>query len=77
MKSHGNLGTLHANKLDAFVAFCEGRGFTCMNVGNHTYEVARLRHPDREHPMLIYKRERTDHLTVVNCFDLVEEFMKE
>jgi hypothetical protein len=81
--SHGNKGLLHRNSLDAFVAWLEARGWVKVEVNkNHGYELVRLRRetvpsgrPDV--PIQIYKRNGTEHLSVVNGFELVEQWLRE
>lgn len=63
--------TLHVNQLEAFAKWAESEGFT-LEPTKGTYEVLRLRHPKRRHPVIVYDRISNDsggklvHLTVLN-----------
>lgn len=55
--------TLHKEKLDAFRAFCEWRGWTA-EAPKGLYEVLRMRHPDRKDLLIVHERDgATEHYT--------------
>jgi hypothetical protein len=71
----GNNGLLHKNTLEEFSTFLtRWCGFVQVPIGDHAYEVARFRKDSAEHPLIIYRRERIDHLTIVNGFQYCEQF---
>lgn len=55
--------TLHKTKLAEFQTFCEGRGWTAEPTRGG-YEVLRMRHPGRVHPLIVHGRDSaTEHYT--------------
>jgi hypothetical protein len=74
----GNNGLLHKNTLEEFSKFLtDWCGFVQVPRGDHAYEVARFRKRivvGDNVPLIIYRRERIDHLTIVNGFEYCEQF---
>lgn len=78
---HGNSGLLHKNTLEEFSKYLvDWCGFVKVETGFHDYEVARFRKKiildGVDVPLIIYRRERIDHLTIVNGFEYCERFFQ-
>lgn len=55
--------SLHQSKLAEFQAFCEARGWT-VELTKGGYEVLRMRHPGRAHPLIVHDRnDAKEHYT--------------
>jgi len=57
-----NRSLLHISKLDRFKAFLVSKGYQILETKG-LYEVLRAKH-ESEQPLILYKRDRTDHVTL-------------
>ena len=51
---------LHVNKLAEFGQFCMTHGWVA-ELPKALFEVLRMRHPDRQHPLIVHARMNTDN----------------
>lgn len=69
---------LHKDKLSAFIEWAKQRSYLPHPLAHHAYEVARLQHEEGGPYIVIYTRERGEHLTTTGVgTSLVERFLKE
>lgn len=55
--------TLHQSKVEQFALFCQENGWQRRDVKG-LYEVLRMVHPEKRHPLLVFKRDAAkEHLT--------------
>jgi len=70
-------GLLHLDKVDAFAAWLEARGWV-REPTKGIYEVLRMRSPEAPAPMILFARDRSRHATTQGgTHRLVREFINE
>lgn len=72
-------GLLHLNQVEPFAGFCEGLGWLRVDTKGD-YEVLRMQHRDAKKPMILYVRDRSQHVSFGDdqpqTWNLVERYIK-